>query len=234
MMLRVPSVTMNGGILSRVTSAPLRKPKAEPQMRPSGKARIVGTPSSTARRPITTDEMTMMTPIDRSMPGGEDHQGLTDAENAGDHHLGQNGRDVAGGGETRRIDRHSEQQAERQHDEWDGRRVDMQEALKALKKGETLFVEGGDRRRRRRSAPSRIPAGAGRPAGDASLMASSLVSRLFLGVFVKPALRSFRPRAPSPMFVSRLSSERRAKSTPAELHALVDGDRGNARALDGR
>ena len=37
-------------------------------MRPSGKARIVGTPSSTARRPITTEEMTMMTPIDRSMP----------------------------------------------------------------------------------------------------------------------------------------------------------------------
>ena len=68
MMLSVPRVTMNGGIFSRVTSAPLRRPKAAPQMRPSGKARIVGTPSSTARRPITTEEMTMMTPIDRSMP----------------------------------------------------------------------------------------------------------------------------------------------------------------------
>ena len=29
---------------------------------------MVGTPSKTARRPITTDEITMMTPIDRSMP----------------------------------------------------------------------------------------------------------------------------------------------------------------------
>jgi hypothetical protein len=68
MMLSVPRVTMNGGIFSRVTSEPLRKPKATPHSNPSGNATAIGTPSMTARRPITTEEITMMTPTDRSMP----------------------------------------------------------------------------------------------------------------------------------------------------------------------
>ena len=68
MMLSVPSVTMKGGICSRVTSAPLSQPKKSPQRRPSGKAIRTGTPSTTARRPITTDEITMITPTERSMP----------------------------------------------------------------------------------------------------------------------------------------------------------------------
>ena len=68
MMLSVPSVTMNGGICMRVTSAPLSQPHKSPQMSPSGNAIRTGTPSTTASRPITTDEMTMITPTERSMP----------------------------------------------------------------------------------------------------------------------------------------------------------------------
>ncbi len=64
----VPSVTMKGGIFSRVTSAPLSQPKKAPHSSPSGKATIIGRPSMTPSRPITTEEMTMMTPIERSMP----------------------------------------------------------------------------------------------------------------------------------------------------------------------
>ena len=43
-MLQVPSVTMKGGSLSRVTMRPLRKPQARPTSSPSGKAMITGTP----------------------------------------------------------------------------------------------------------------------------------------------------------------------------------------------
>ena len=68
MMLSVPSVTMNGGICSRVTSEPLRYPKATPHSNPSGNATRSGNPSTTASRPITTDEITMMMPTERSMP----------------------------------------------------------------------------------------------------------------------------------------------------------------------
>ena len=68
MMLSVPRVTMNGGICMRVTSTPLSQPNTSPQMRPRGNAIRTGTPSTTASRPITTDEMTMITPTERSMP----------------------------------------------------------------------------------------------------------------------------------------------------------------------
>ena len=67
-MLSVPKVTMKGGISSFVTSAPFRKPNAMPHTSPSGKAINSVTPSSTARRPITTEEITMITPTERSMP----------------------------------------------------------------------------------------------------------------------------------------------------------------------
>src|SRR5574337_1891773 len=74
--------------------------------------------------------------------------------------------------------------------------------------------------------------GAGRPAGEASLMASSFVSRLsplaaslhFVGA------RNFS-RAPQFWKLMRLSAEPHWKSTPAELQTFLDADRGHA--LDG-
>src|SRR5271165_5082905 len=54
-------------------------------------------------------------------------------------------------------------------------------------------------------------------------MASSLVSRL-VWRFLETGARMV-PFASAESVFSRLSSERRAKSTPAELHPLVGGDR---------
>ena len=68
MMLSVPSVTMNGGIFSRVTSVPLSQPKTAPNQEAERKGEDRRHAVETARRPITTDEMTMMTPTERSMP----------------------------------------------------------------------------------------------------------------------------------------------------------------------
>ena len=100
---------------------------------------------------------------------GENHQRLANAENARDHHLGEYCREVACGGEARRIDRHAEQQAESQHDEGDSRRIDMQEAWRSgsffLSKEATAVVAPVTTFSNSRCA--------GRPAGDASLMASS-------------------------------------------------------------
>ena len=164
---------------------------------------------------------------------GEDHQGLADPENACDHHLGQNGRDVAGGGEARRIDRHSEQQAKHQHDEGNGGRVGMEEALETLEKRELLLVEGGDRSRRSRQHFLEFLL---RRAAGWRCFAHGFLARfpIFLGVFGKPALREFRLGSAGRQLFSRLSSESQAKSTPAELRALFDADRGDARAPDDR
>src|SRR5208337_5433096 len=77
-----------------------------------------------------------------------------------------------------------------------------------------------------RSAPSRILVA---PDGPLATLRSWL-PRSFPDCswrLSEPALARFRSRAPS-LFFSRLSSEPRAKSTPAELQALFDADRGDA------
>ena len=79
-MLQVPSVTMNGGSRSTVTSTPLTQPQATPARRPSGKASSTGTPLTTASRPITTERQ-HHDRADREVDaGGEDDQRLRDAE----------------------------------------------------------------------------------------------------------------------------------------------------------
>ena len=67
-MLSVPSVTMNGGSRSRVTSAPLSRPHAVPTPKPMSSASRPGTPWSADSLAITIDESTMIAPTDRSMP----------------------------------------------------------------------------------------------------------------------------------------------------------------------
>ena len=67
-MFSVPSVTMNGGSRTLVTSSPLAAPASAPTPRPSRIASGPGTPESKAVLAITIDENTMMAPQDRSMP----------------------------------------------------------------------------------------------------------------------------------------------------------------------
>ena len=67
-MLKVPSVTMNGGSLSRVTNAPLMAPATAPARMPSARAKIPGIPFFTAKLAISSDERIAMAPTDRSMP----------------------------------------------------------------------------------------------------------------------------------------------------------------------
>ncbi|EEF23288.1 conserved hypothetical protein [Ricinus communis] len=64
----VPSVTMNGGSFILATRKPLSSPQMPPTARPATIATGVGKPYVTATLPMTTEEMTMMTPIERSMP----------------------------------------------------------------------------------------------------------------------------------------------------------------------
>src|SRR5215813_9677325 len=67
-MLQLPSVTMNGGNLSRVTSSPLIDPQTTPTTNPAMKAIGSGSPNWIANLPITTEERTMIAPTERSMP----------------------------------------------------------------------------------------------------------------------------------------------------------------------
>ena len=67
-MFSVPSVTMNGGSRSRVTSAPLSRPQAVPTPKPSSSASRPGSPWSAASLAITIEDRTMIAPTERSMP----------------------------------------------------------------------------------------------------------------------------------------------------------------------
>ena len=67
-MLSVPSVTMNGGSLSRVTSRPLIAPIARPHRKPTISARAPGSPAFVARLAMRIEEKTAIAPADRSMP----------------------------------------------------------------------------------------------------------------------------------------------------------------------
>ncbi len=144
---------------------------------------------------------------------GQNHQGLANAENARDHHLGQDSRHVAGRGEAHWIDRHAEQQAQRQHDEGDSRRIECRKRWRRWRKV---------RRSSSKEATVAVAAvstfsnscGAGRPAGDASLMASSLVSRLFLASLWTGA-RAFPFASAEPIVFSRLSSELSGEINPS-------------------
>ena len=152
MMQSVPSVTMKGGIVSRVTSAPLSQPKNAPHSRPSGKATIDRQAVDDAE-PAHHDRGNDHDDADRKIDaGGENDERLADAENARHHHLGQHGREIARGGEALRIDRDAEQQAEHQHDERHRRRIGVQKALQALERRKPLLLR---RRRPSSSAPCR-------------------------------------------------------------------------------
>ncbi len=64
----VPSVTMNGGRLTRVTSKPLSSPAPTARATPMRIARNPGTPFSAARVAMTIIARMATAPTDRSMP----------------------------------------------------------------------------------------------------------------------------------------------------------------------
>jgi hypothetical protein len=67
-MLSVPSVTMNGGRLIRVTKNPFKAPPAVPIRMPIRIASGPGTPPEDARLAMISIENTVSAPTDRSMP----------------------------------------------------------------------------------------------------------------------------------------------------------------------
>ena len=64
----VPSVTIKGGSLSRVTSNPLNAPVAIPEIKPIAIAGNVGIPISTESFPINTDAKTIIAATLKSIP----------------------------------------------------------------------------------------------------------------------------------------------------------------------
>ena len=123
------------------------------------------------------------------------------------------------------LTRDAEQQAEHQHDEGNGGRIDVEEALQTLQRREPVFLEGRDRGGRAGQAPARIPA---EHAPLRMRLRSCPPPSLPRGRCVCCEIGARDRRAPTDRRLTKLSSRLRAKSTPAELHALVDGDRGNA------
>ena len=94
-MFSVPSVTMNGGSLSRVTSSPLSRPQAVPTTNPSSRASRPGSPWSAAELGHH-DRRQHHDRADREVDaGGEDDERLGDAQRADHHDLLQDQRDVA-------------------------------------------------------------------------------------------------------------------------------------------
>ena len=65
---QVPSVTMKGGNLSRVTSRPLNAPVAIPDIKPIAIAGRVGIPISTDSFPINTEAKTIIAATLKSIP----------------------------------------------------------------------------------------------------------------------------------------------------------------------
>ena len=132
-MLSVPSVTMNGGSLSRVTSKPLRAPIAVPQTQPdqqrqhAGHAQLgreVGHQDRGEHRDRAGGQVDA---------GGQDDQGLAQRQ-GGDHgDLGDHQAEVRGrqepAGDDREGDDRDEQDRERAQD-----RVGVQDVLDALQR----------------------------------------------------------------------------------------------------
>ena len=112
MMLSVPSVTMNGGISEprdqgSVEETEGRADKKAEREGDDGRHAVEHGETPHDHRGNHHDD------ADRKVDAsGQDDQRLSDAENAGDHHLRQHGREIARGGESRRIDGDAEQEAE--------------------------------------------------------------------------------------------------------------------------
>ncbi len=86
-MLSVPSVTMNGGSLSRVTSRPLIAPIARPHRKPTISARPPGSPAFVVRLAMMT-EVKHGDRADRQVDArGQDHQRLTQCQHGDDGDL---------------------------------------------------------------------------------------------------------------------------------------------------
>ncbi len=71
---------MNGGSLSRVTSAPLIAPASSPAATPISRARKPGTPLFAARFAMISEERMAMAPTDKSMPAVKMTKRLPDRE----------------------------------------------------------------------------------------------------------------------------------------------------------
>ena len=83
-MLKVPSVTMNGGRLSRVTSVPLMAPATAPARIPSSNAKIPGMPFVHGEVGHQQRRKDRDGPDRQVDAGGQDDQRLTDGQR-GDH-----------------------------------------------------------------------------------------------------------------------------------------------------
>ena len=127
-MLSVPSVTMNGGSFSRVTSRPLRSPVARPTTQAEQQARArPGTWFVDAVCAITSPARVVAAPTERSMPRGEDDQRLGDADGSDHGDLLGDQRQVAGVEEPR-VDHAEDDDRDDQHDRRAERRVAVQQA----------------------------------------------------------------------------------------------------------
>ena len=160
-----------------------------------------------------------MTPTERSMPAVRMTRVLADAHDADDHNLREDGREIACGGEPRRIDEDPQHHAEQQHDKGHNSRIGVEETLGPLEKCKTFLIEGGDVRRRAGEDPLEL---LGR--GTASRFAHRFLTRFWSPCFMDPPWAATRRIL---FYFRRLSSERWGKSTPADLQRLIGRDRRN-------
>ena len=116
-MLQVPSVTMKGGSLRRVTSAPLTRPQAMPVRSPSGKE-ISTRNAADDGESSHHDRGKHHDGADREVDaGGEDDQRLGDAEHADDRHLLQDQREIERVEEAAADQRGEDQRPDQEDDE---------------------------------------------------------------------------------------------------------------------
>ena len=119
-MFSVPSVTMNGGSLMRVTSRPLTRPNSAVTPMPAGdreRRRHAEVGGELGHHDAAERHHHAARQVDA---GGEDHQRLADRDDADHHHLLQDQRQVAAGeeavalrGEERAGDQQRDERAER-------------------------------------------------------------------------------------------------------------------------
>ena len=136
----VPSVTMKGGIRSRVTSRPFTQPHKVPTARPATNPTSTGMPSDD-REPPHDDRGQHHDDAHREIDAGrQDDQRLGDPQDADDGHLQENGRKVRTRREARPVDRRAQDHAEEQDEEGDDGRIGVQETLDP--RAERLLVLG--------------------------------------------------------------------------------------------
>ena len=122
-MLSVPSVTMNAGSRTSVTSAAVQRPRRPTQVRmPSAIASSGGMPF--VDRELGHDDLSERhhRPDREVDPGRQDHQRLADREHADDHHLLQHEREVLGVQEAVGLDREERHRQHQRDERPDGRR----------------------------------------------------------------------------------------------------------------